>query len=267
MQSASVAVVARCSLEGGRGLDASIGPGGDLFAATAGGAGLRDIGGYLAVHDTLAVGGRGGDGDWEIAYPASGGAGLDAAAGFQLIQGGSFTGGDEGLANPVATMPGSGLLCISNTVWLRDATFVAGAVQGDGTPVAPVHAAASDLKEFPAAGRFLAVDSPVREFGTAHAHLQGQAGDFAWIVVATDFGVLPLDSKQGAWLPSMAAEPLPLPAGPISDPSGQLDLSFTLPALPVGVDGLVFFTQLVTATPGSVLFGTGSAVVWVSAAY
>jgi hypothetical protein len=262
----AAAVVVRCSLRGGNGLDA---PGGPEGNAQGGGAGLQvSFGESIAVLEVTAVGGSGGDGPSLAIFGAHGAAGTYLAfLGQAFVMGGSFTGGDEGADNQAAIHPGAGILAsFVNPLHLRGAVAVAGQVNGAGTPVLPVTLGLSTLVEFPAAPRSLEVSSPVRELASAAFTVQGQPGDVAFAFVSLQPGATLVPGKQGLFLLDASNPVASVPLGSVSEASGLLTGAVPMPRLPTGIDGLILYTQLgVVSAGGEALLGSGSAVVWLSA--
>jgi hypothetical protein len=261
------AVVVRCELRGSAGADAATGPAGENWTATGGRSGLDAVGCRLAVHATVATGGAGGDGAND-GIPAFGGTGLATiGAGHYSVLGGIFTGGDEGVDNSLATKPGYGAFFLfSAAADVRDATMVAGAVNGAGTPVPALSGAFTTITTYAAALRELEISSPVRELAAATVTVSAVPGDMLSIFVTTAPGVQAMPSKQGSSVIGDPAAAVLVPLGVVTDPSGVLSTELVLPRLPAGVEGMVLYTQLgVVGAAGEALLGTGSALVWLSA--
>jgi hypothetical protein len=261
-------VVARSQFVGGRGLDATVGPGGEPVPAWFGSIGLGISGlRTAALFDVVATGGRGGDGPTNVDLGSDGHAGLALTSSTGVLQGGTYTGGDEGENNPATTSSGPGLQLGFAVAHIRGATFVPGAVNGVGTVAPPISNLVSVVTTEPAAPRLLAIDSPVREFGTAGVHVAASPGDVAWLFVSTAPGGPWLPKKQGVCAINPAMPVLPVYLGAV-DASGQLELGAVLPTLPPGTDSAVLFAQLaVVDAQGVVLLGTASSIVWISASF
>lgn len=262
------AVLSRSVFSGGRGLDATTGPAGEVFAATAGGNAVTAQASRVALVSSQGHGGDGGSGAWSPPFQPNGGAGVAAFGGWALVLGGDWRGGDELDAVPASSRPGAGASFACETAALRDVILEAGAVHGDGVPVPDLEALFSVVSTWPAPARLLDVPSPLRELDTADMLIKGEVGDVAWLFVSTAPGSLGLPARQGWWLLDPATPPLALHLGAISAPTGQLDLALGVPPLPPGEDGVVLFMQLaVLDALGEPLLGTASATAWISAAY
>ncbi|HTE05047.1 MAG TPA: hypothetical protein VK824_02545, partial [Planctomycetota bacterium] len=200
-------------------------------------------------------------------YFASAGDAIDLAFARVSLLGAELIGGDEGADNGATSTPGFALSGPFGDVDARDTTFAAGMVQGAGTPVPPLNLLSSSLVTYPASMRTLSIPCPLRELEPAFASVHGEPGDLAFVLVAATSDLASLPDKEGVLVVATTPQPLLLPLGTVSDASGQLDARIVLPRLPVGVDGMVLFTQLgVVSSQGDALLGTGSAVVWLSAA-
>ena len=264
-------VVERSRVSAGAGADATTGPGGELTQPTPGGEGMSlDVCKFVVLDEVAVTGGRGGDGTDFFHPAANGGDALVVFPGATLaLQGCRIRGGDEGDANPAYTEPGSGLFLFEGgAASARDSVIVAGAVHGDGTavPDIDVYDGGPPPVVYPDRARVLAIDSPVREFGHCKLHVEGEPGDFAFMFLSTAPGGLPMPHHQGLF----SLDPL-LPVssvllGPV-DATGMLHVDRVMPALPTGFDAAIFFAQLAVEHDGSLLLGSASSIVWISAAY
>jgi hypothetical protein len=219
------------------------------------------------IHECLLQGGKGGDGDPFVGgnpVLANGGSGLN----FVLFVSGSvlgctLQGGDEGLNNPAATMPGSGLSLYISGVNVRDSEIHAGSVNGAGTPAPDIQSPASSVVTYPAALRSLSVPSPLREGESSVLHVVGEVGDGVWVFLGLSAYLKPMEFKQGDFVLGDVF-PTPVILGAITDASGVLDTAFQLPNLPTGIDGVLITLQsAVMPGSGGFLLGTGSALVWI----
>lgn len=261
------AVVSRSTFSGGRGLDATTGPLGEVFAATAGGNAVAAQVSRIALVSSQGHGGDGGSGAWSLPFQPNGGAGLAAFGGWALVLGGDWRGGDERDAVPATTRPGAGASFAFESAALRDVLLEAGVVHGDGVPVADLESFASVVSNWSAPARLLDVPSPLRELAASEVRIQGLVGDVAWLFVSLAPGSLGLPANQGWWLVDAGTLPAAAYLGFVSDPMGQLTLALTVPPLPPGEDGVVLFVQLaVLDALGEPLLGTASATAWISAA-
>ena len=110
--SRGAAFLVGCEFFGSPGSDAVPGPDGEL--ATAGSEGLACQSVRVVMFDTLAVGGRGGDGPGDSVFTANGGAGASLfGAASSWVMGGSFVGGDEGSNDPKGAKAGPGIAAAS----------------------------------------------------------------------------------------------------------------------------------------------------------
>ena len=262
------AMIARCQLRGGPGRDAGAGPGGEPLLASPGALGcyLWKVG-TVVFSEVDARGGDGGDGPFDPwSGPADGGHALELQSCSVEIQGGFCVGGDEGSDNVTQTHPGSAFRFTYASVGLRDVVAQPGVVHGAGTAAPTIINEFSTIENRPAPARVLAIESPVREFGAVGVHVSGQPGDLAWLLLSSTPGGKVLSGKQGAFMLEASLPVLPVLLGP-TDATGGLDAASLLPALPVGVDGTVLFAQLVVLNGSSVLLGTSSSLVWISASY
>jgi hypothetical protein len=261
----SSVVAVRSSFVGGRGLDGLYG-----YSGNGGrGANVRpgtNVGQVtLALFDTSVKAGPSGAG---MTYSHAGGAaGLELYKGGPcVLLGGSLVGGDEGDNNPPETQSGPGLDCILAHVYLRGATVEAGGVNGVGTVGPAIHNSSSYITELSAPPRFVAIDSPVREFESAGVHVMAQPGDVAWLFLSSQPGALWMPAKQGVFAGDAGSPLLGVFLG-VADSTGAVELSWQLPALPPGDDSAVFFAQLAVDHAGQVLLGTASSVIWISASF
>jgi len=257
----------RSLVRGGDGLDATLGPQGELVLATAGGTATSAVSGAFVLQATEAVGGDGGDGPNDTGLVVNGGHGLTAVFASISLMGASLSGGDEGDDNAASNKPGAALSGFVGQLDHRGTTFTAGMIQGIGTPTNPIVASVfKPIVEYPATVRSWELSSPVRELHVATASVHGEVGDFAWVLVSPNVAFKSLPGKQGTLVLGLQPEPAMIPIGLVTDPGGQLDLGLTMPRLPVGIDGMVLYTQLsVVSAQGEALLGTGSAIVWLSA--
>jgi hypothetical protein len=257
----------RCTITGADGADEV--PGVSPALPGAAGANLALV--WVTLHECLVQGGKGGDGDPFVGGNpglAYGGWGLE----FKIFVNGSvlgctLQGGDEGLNNPAATQPGYGLFINISSINVRDSEIHAGSVKGAGTPAPDIQAMGSSVVYYPAALRSLAVPSPLREGESSVLHVQGEVGDYVWVVLGLSAGLEPMEFKQGNFV---LDDVLPSPAilGAITDASGVLDKAFQLPILPTGIDGVLITLQsAVMPASGGFLLGSGSALVWLDAAF
>jgi hypothetical protein len=256
-------VLVRCVLQGGDGADATTSP---AVPAQIGGNALQlPFAGIAAVMEVTATGGAGGDGPDETIFLQNGGHGLQSIFLDGLwILGGTFTGGDEGDGNLASSQPGSGLNAgFTNTLAIRDATFVAGNVHGAGTPVLPAVLGAFNLYEFPASARSFEVASPARELQAAPWSVRGEPGDQGFVFVAAEFDLSLVTGKQGMFLLGLETDVFSRALGTLGA-SGVLTGQFVMPRLPPGLDGVLLYTQVgVMSAKGEPLFGSGSALAWI----
>jgi hypothetical protein len=250
----------RCRITGGDGTDAL-----PHTPARPGAPGAALMWASVTIHECLLQGGKGGDGDPFVGgnpFLASGGSGLGFSEGSVSILGCTLQGGDEGLDNPLETMPGSGLSLNLTDANVRDTEMHAGSVNGHGTPAPDIQATGSSLVAFPAALRSLSVPSPLREGEDSVVHVQGEVGDEVWVYLGLSAALKPMEFKQGDFV---LDDVFPAPAilGAITAASGELDVPFHLPQLPTGIDGVLITLQsAVMPASGGFLLGSGSALVW-----
>ena len=260
-------LLARSDFSGGRGLDASVLPGGEVISASFGGDGVRIEGARtVAVHEVHGRGGAGGDGEpIDVLLGANGGAGIATVLTRGMIQSCQFFGGDEGTGNSPGAMSGPGAQFVATDILNRGFHPEAGAVQGEGTQAPPIVLQSSEVTDVLQPPCSVRIDCPVREFETAHVHVDGDPG-FYFLFLSTGAsgnwqpkfsGVSTIDSSLPVWLVVL---------GP-TDMQDKIDLYAPMPALPVGVDGVVVFAQLVMDQGGPPVLGSSSSLVWVSAAF
>jgi hypothetical protein len=252
-------VVVRCEATGSAGLDAGVG----WTGAIGGGAGLQ-VAGQAVVHECSFTGGAGGDGPLVAPVGADGGHGLVIPFIYLSLMDCTLQGGDEGAGNDASVKPGSGLSAGGAVFSLRGVVAQAGNVVGSGTPAADI--VSTNLPTiFPAVPRGLELPGVVREGESTAVSVRGEAGDAVFAHVSLGATILNLPAKQGAFVLATAL-PAPLFLGAITDPSGTLDVPFTMPDLPAGTDGGVLFVQAFMApTVGGIVIGSGSGFVWLDA--
>lgn len=260
-------LLARSDFAGGHGLDASILPGGEVIPASFGGAGVRIEGARMvAVHGVHARGGAGGDGEpIDVLLGANGGAGIATVLTRGMIQTCQFFGGDEGAGNSPGATSGAGAQLVSTDILNRGFYAEAGAVQGEGTQAPALALQSAEIIDVIQPPCSVRIDSPVREFETAHVRVDGDPGMYFLFLSAGASGnwqpkfsgVSTIDAALPAWLVVL---------GP-TDMEDKIDLYAPMPALPVGEDGVVLFAQLVMDQGGPPVLGSASSLVWVSAAY
>jgi hypothetical protein len=266
-QDLDLVLLVRSTFYGGRGLDAGVAPGGTIVPATQGGVGAILNGpGTAALHGVFGIGGRGGDGQPAAEFGSDGGAGLAVAGTLCSLDAGEFYGGAEGDGNAATTQSGAAVQYAFSKVQVRGSLFVPGAVNGAGVKGPPQLVVNSVVTTSSEPTRTVTIESPVREFADTYIRVEGQPGDICWLFVST--GV------HGTWMPQHAGvcstDPaLPvvtLPLGTIPS-GGDFSVMTSVPALPVGIDGLVLYGQLAVAHGGTAILGSVSTVAWVSAAY
>lgn len=260
-------LLARSDFTGGRGLDASVLPGGEVIPASFGGAGVRIEGARtMAVHLVHARGGAGGDGEpIDVLLGANGGAGIATILTRGMIQGYQFFGGDEGAGNSPGAMSGPGAQLVATDILNRGFYAEAGAVQGEGTQAPPTALQSSEVIDVPQPPCSVRIDSPVREFENAHVHVDGDPGLYFLFLSAGAAGnwqpkfsgVSTIDTSLPTWLVVLG----------YTDMEDKIDLYAPMPALPVGMDGVVIFAQLVMDQGGPPVLGSASSLVWISAAF
>jgi len=267
IQNCPVAYVVRGDFLGGPGLDAHTGPGGQFILASAGAPGLQGSSVDLfVVHDTVATGGAGANGQADLATKGWGGPGIQVVFGKQSsILGGTFTGGDEGTDAATTSASGPGGSIIFDNLQVRDAAFIPGAFFGTGGTAVPL--LLNFVEEFTpltATARTVELSSPVRELHAATVTVHGEPGDLLSLIVASDFAGSLAPAKQGvlAFTPGTTTT---LPLGVITDPSGAFTSRLRFGPLPPGVDGRMFYAQLLVASHGQALLGTVSSTLWLSA--
>lgn len=267
-------VLLGCSLSGGRGKD-SLDEDLDPFALP-GAPAAWVSGGSLHVHGSTFAGGQGGGQFDTVTWNGeAGGAGLSLEAGFLYASTSSFRGGQGGRADhdPFSGQCGDGgdgghgleLLGGASAVHAA-CTFEGGAGGAPGgaacSPGAPGLAiappgAASELAE-PA--RSLVARTPVRAGQAMLILVEGPPGEPVWLMVG------PLSP---AWQPVLGGSRLVLPERLVSlgtiPPSGLLQASLPIPALPPAHAGLAQVLQAVHHTPAGRRLGGGSLWVWLQA--
>lgn len=252
----SLVTVIRCDLMGGDGFDSPT-------AATAGAAGIYFTGfaTIAQIYDTNTHGGDGGDGAPAVSFfSIHGGPGIFAAVATIHVEGGTHRGGDEGANNAASTKPGSGIEFFAGTMTQRNANFVAGQVNGAGTPVQPI---AAPSVVYPAVSRVLTISpAPARSLEPLALEVTGQAGDLVVLYMSLATLRSGQPQLQGvAILGPLAAPPLVLGVIP---GSGVLSLLPTLPQLPVGADSLLLHTQTTAlSAQGSLTIGTPDTLLWI----
>jgi hypothetical protein len=267
IQSCPLAWVVRGDFLGGPGFDAHTGPGGELVLASAGGHGLVGFDVDLFVlHDTVATGGAGANGQPDTLSKGWGGEGIQIGFGTQAsILGGTFRGGDEGMDAATTSASGPGGSIAFGKLQVRGARFLPGAFFGSGGAALPLKISlGGELTTLTAAARTLELSSPVREQQAATVTVHGEPGDLVSLIVAPDFAGMLAPAKQGvlAFAPGIT---MTLPLGAITDSSGAFTSGLRFGRLPPGVDGMMFYAQLLVASQGQALLGTVSSTLWLSA--
>jgi hypothetical protein len=218
-----------------------------------------------ALHEVHATGGRGGDGVPPGDFGSGGGPGLALTSAFCAVQVSLCRGGDEGENNDPLTMSGAGASLGFSSMQVRGSSFVPGAVNGQGTSGPEISNFASVVSQGgdPCT---LAIESPVREFESAQVHVWSEPNEWCWMFLspATDGAWMP--KRSGVSVIDPAWEVLPMLLGQTGF-DDVLDLDFTMPALPNGMDGVVLFGQLAVVRNGKLVLGTASSVIWLSAAF
>jgi hypothetical protein len=253
-------VVARCTLQGGDGLDEDLSSG---QVSTQGRSAVQVAGSFLAMFDSEAVGGQGGDGPEDFINPfGQGGAGVELGHGDVLLSGCHVVGGAEGAGTGPVTMPGPGIgsLFVSHA-WLRDTLVEPGAEQVGGNPAPAIALPPENVFVFPAAARSLSVAAPLREGQPAEITIDGVQGDGVWLLAALDLACMPAFAKQGCLA---IAHPVIALVASIGSPSGHLALPFTTPGLPASLDGLAVELQAVHFGSDGVTLGAPTSLLWIS---
>jgi len=111
----------------------------------------------------------------------------------------------------------------------------------------------------PGIARSYEASATVREGETLTLEAQGNPGDFVFAFVGTQPNQLILPANSGALLISPTLPPVFLGAIP---PSGLLESSVTMPYMPPGVEGRVYYSQAVfyEVVGGTAILGPGSMV-------
>ena len=265
LQPLTTVTLQRCTLTGGDGISSSQPFGADT-GASSGGPALVTIGASVSLHDCTLQGGTAGTGIY-FAVPADGGDGaLLKQSCLVFFAGCDVRGGDNASNGPLggfADGPGNGLTLAQTNCQgvLRDSSFAPGTVVPHGTPGVAIQSPPFTLYSLPAAARSFSVTSPVQEGAPGSVLVDGQPGDFALLIVASDATEFLMTTNQGM----LIANPFPvlhlLALGP-TDASGDLALGFTTPTLPASVSGLTLFMQLVLQSGDGVTLEAGSAFVW-----
>jgi hypothetical protein len=193
-------------------------------------------GATLFASGSMLIGGDGGSGIASVCAAGENGGdavAFDAASVVRLLDS-ELVGGTGGTASPGCGLP-------------------------DGLPGVELDGPAGAVQELPGAARSLASGSPVVEATQVVATLVGQPGDVALLVLA-------FDPTAAIWYDALAvaqhvAAPFAvLPVGAVPA-SGELALSFPIPALPAGVAFLRHPAQALFLASGGQVFHSGPSTV------
>jgi hypothetical protein len=263
---ASLALV-RCTVLGGAGADGDA-PSGDVAVRLGIGATMVET----LVLDSELHGGDSGPGlDSLPIVTTQGGDGL-IANGDVFVAGSLVTGGTEGADNDSHPgQGGDGIAVIGFgaevLVHVRDSTLLGGPVQGLGQPGVPSSVPPLAYGEYASAWRSLELPGLVREHQPAALLATGQPGDVVFVLAGSSVLLgKALNGPEGALIFDLKQLPAPLALGTIPA-GGSLALSFTLPDLPPGLDGLRLFVQGIFLGAEGATLGGASAMAWISDAF
>jgi hypothetical protein len=265
-QGLDLVLLANSSFSGGNGLSAETAPGGQTIAASFGPAGARIEGPrLLALHQAWGLGGAGGDGEPVGPLGSNGGTGLLVSDTQVMVQSSYFIGGREGENNPASTLSGIGVQFNNATVITNGFIAYAGDVQGVGTAAEPVVLVSSQIIESFKPATTITIDGPVREFETAHVHVDGAPFSQNWMFFSLGTGGLWQPKFSGIGILDPALPVVPVFLG-VTTLQHTLDVYAPVPALPAGMDGLVLFGQQVVMNGPKPFLGGAASLVWISAA-
>lgn len=257
------ATFVRCTLTGGAGFDEI--PGSKF--GNRGGPALFASNASMVLHDCILTGGRAGDGENFTGNPTSAGQGalvLDNPGKHSvlLLSGCTVNGGAE-CNGPVAGVSGDGLECddaLAN-LSVRDSSFAAGAVVGIGASGLPIDVT-GPLETFPEPAKGLELPPLLGSGESGVIRVAGEQGDAVLLLVSAGPGYHNAQFKQGVLSVDLASLVRPIPLAVLSDPSGELDIPFHMPALPAGIDHLLLVMQAAFTQGGVLTLGDGSALFW-----
>ena len=242
--------------------------GGDGAIATGttphpGGKGARTLQARIACWDSTFVGGIGALG-LNGHSGAQGGAGFEGNRSTLFLSGSALTGGNTG-NGPLSSEPtASGLVLIdASSAQQLATTFQAGT--GNAPPGAAVSMSGApstldDLNEDP---RGVTISAAVRELAPAAVHYSGQPGDLVLLAISLQAGWSPLSKFKGVLQLDAFASSLILG---VADANGTLELGFSGPLLPAGVEAVIGYAQPVVAEVGGALrLGAPSSILMLDA--
>lgn len=196
---------------------------------------------------------------------------------FVFASGGTFVGGDgtDGVDGPFGSCAGDGghgvyLQSGSNELVLL-ATAATGGAPGApsdqcGDPALPgetVQVSSGTVSTLEGPARGLVFDAPAAVGGSTTLVIDGEAGDFVFLLLAAAPDPFFAAAFAGSLLPQLPVIAIPFGTLP---PSGTLSLELPVPALAPGAESVAFFTQgAFVATDGERRLGAGSALVFLAA--
>ena len=121
---------------------------------------------------------------------------------------------------------------------------------GHPAPGLALNAPPGTVTSFSAPARDLSISSPLREGQPGTLTIQGEVGDFAWVIVSLGAAYQPLAPKQGVLLLDSSVLLLPVAVGVITSPSGTLTVPFVTPQLNPVLKGLTVPMQLAVQAGG-----------------
>lgn len=246
-------VLLRSELQGGEGAIAT------GTTPHPGGKGARTLQTSLACWDSALVGGTGALGI-NGHTGAKGGAGLENNRSTLFLSGSALTGGNDGDGPPSLVPTASGLVLIdASSAQQLATTFQAGT--GNAPPGAPVSMSGApstfdDLNEDP---RGVTISAAVRELAPAAVTYSGQPGDLVLLAISLQASWSPLSRFKGVLHLDAFASSLILG---VADASGTLELAFSGPLLPAGVQAVTAYAQpVVSETGGALRLGAPSSIL------
>lgn len=245
------AAVTRCTIRGGNGVNAAVGP--QTFGSSAGGPGVRVVQSALTLYECSIDGGDGGNGGTLVGVAANGGTGCDVVSTVLRASGCTISGGDGGdyAGNLVsgAGAGGNGLnVAFPATAESFDSPLTGGA-GGTTNTIQSGPVGAAQLVWSPAAhvigtasSRSFALSSPVVELTPIQVTYSGTPNDLVLVLPAFAVGHTVIGGTVG-WMGLKPPYLAPIPAGTVG-PSGTTQFAVNAPALSApSIEGETFYFQ------------------------
>ncbi len=246
----------RCRLEGGDGGNPT------YDNPTIAGQGLSVTDSEVALYRSLVFGGAGGYGVGEnpggYAAAAAELSGTSTLYSFYCFFQGGDGGGSDDYISPVCTDGQPGLIVRAKSTAHEQASVFVGGKGGYSSAFdhycndAPGTLILGSLIPLSGSPRALITQRVVREAEQYQLEVFGQAGDEVWLFASTESDFTFLPGRHGGWLLARRAPGLRVPLGSIGG-GGSLKVDRTQPGLGAGVEGILFYLQVVVRDSSGVL--------------